>query len=456
MAAIRLRFEAGMSRGFLSELLDRARLAVRSNKAVHFPKSERPLSELCDELLSRRGEASGIATARRILDRYARLEKTERVAFFQSLAEQFGPDREKLEQAISRWSESHDDVSDLHFASEPRRQELLRRLNDAPGGIAELVLMREQLLDEIPSRRALRAVDRDFRHLFASWFSRGFLVLRPINWSTPINILERIIEHEAVHAIENWDDLRNRLKPADRRCFAFFHPQLANEPLIFVEIALTVEIPSAIAGLLHPVGPAVEPSDATTAVFYSISNTQKGLAGISFGNFLIKQVLTDLQNELPHLTSFVTLSPLPGFAAWLKTVRSAGSSGFLDSTEIRRLEVLDAPHWHTNAENRLALHGLLLRLATTYLIEVRNPAGRPIDPVARFHLGNGARLERLNFLADTSLRGLEQSHGVMVNYCYAMEDIEKNHEALAEHGTIVTSPAVQKQVRVRSRSLVPA
>jgi malonyl-CoA decarboxylase len=355
-----------------------------------------------------------------------------------------------VELAIDHWRESSDGILDLHFASEPRRQELLRRLNHAPGGIAELVRMREQLLEATSSRPVLRAVDRDFVHLFASWFNRGFLVLKPIDWTTPINILERIVHHEAVHAIENWDDLRNRLKPPDRRCFAFFHPQLVDEPLIFVEVALTKEMPSAIGPLLVSARSPLSPRDATMAVFYSISNTQKGLASVSFGNFLIKQVVAELQNELPHLQTFATLSPMPGFAAWLKSERVGESSRWIDRSDMVDLELLDIPRWHIDATHLAVLRGTLLRLGARYLMDVRDPAGRLLDPVARFHLGNGARLERLNFLGDTSARGLEQSYGLMVNYCYALDDIEKNHEAFAERGTVVASLAVRQQRNIGS------
>ena len=206
----------------------------------------------------------------------------------------------------------------MHQASEPRRQELIRRLNLAPGGTAALVQMREALLTLLAGDGELRAVDRDFVHLFASWFNRGFLVLRRIDWTTPAHILEKIIRYEAVHAIEDWDDLRNRLAPPDRRCYAFFHPQLVDEPLIFVEVALTKDIPDAIAPLLDLARPVIGAQEATTAVFYSISNTQKGLGGISFGNFLIKQVVEELKQDLPNLQTFVTLSPVPGFAGWLQ------------------------------------------------------------------------------------------------------------------------------------------
>jgi malonyl-CoA decarboxylase len=297
-------------------------------------------------------------------------------------------------------------------------------------------------------------VDRDFAHLFASWFNRGFLVLRPIDWTTPVNILERIIRYEAVHAIENWDDLRNRLKPPDRRCFAFFHPQLVDEPLIFVEIALTTDIPSAVAPLLHPAQASIRPQDATTAVFYSISSTQKGLSGISFGNFLIKQVVTELQSELPHLNTFITLSPIPGFSAWLTKERQAAR---LEPTELSALSTLDSPLWHEDPASHTLLRDVLIRLGARYLMDSRNASGLPLDPVARFHLGNGARLERLNFLADMSPRGLEQSHSLMVNYCYALPEIERNHDSFAENGTVAASPTIHKQrrIEVESRNLAP-
>ena len=221
-------------------------------------------------------------------------------------------------------------VAELHQAAEPRRQELIRRLNLAPGGTAQLVQMREALLSLLADDDSLRAVDRDFVHLFASWFNRGFLVLRRIDWTTPAHILEKIIRYEAVHAIENWDDLRNRLAPPDRRCYAFFHPQLVDEPLIFVEVALTKDVPDAIAPLLDLARPVIGAQEATTAVFYSISNTQKGLGGISFGNFLIKQVVEELKQDLPNLQTFVTLSPVPGFAGWLASERQR------ETTAVRR------------------------------------------------------------------------------------------------------------------------
>src|ERR1700754_563 len=313
-----------MSNAFFADLLasisERRRALLRRAGSPNTKQDASELLQLCEALLSGRGEASGTAMAREVLDRYHHLDKAERLSFFGGLARNYGPDRERLAHAIETWraQPNDDDASDLHFASEPRRQELFRRLNRAPGGTSELVQMRADLLGLIKGNGDLDALDRDIVHLLSSWFNRGFLVLRRIDWSTPANILEKIIRYEAVHEIRDWNDLRRRIDPVDRRCYAFFHPALLDEPLIFVEVALTETIPGAIAPLLAEDGQPVAIDRARTAVFYSISNTQRGLGGISFGNFLIKQVVQELQRELPKLDTFVTLSPVPGFMQWLK------------------------------------------------------------------------------------------------------------------------------------------
>jgi malonyl-CoA decarboxylase len=310
--------------------------------------------------------------------------------------------------------------------------------------------MREALLTLLSGDGELRAVDRDFVHLFASWFNRGFLVLRRIDWTTPAHILEKIIRYEAVHAIEDWDDLRNRLAPADRRCYAFFHPQLVDEPLIFVEVALTRNIPDAIAPLLDQSRRVMAAQDATTAVFYSISNTQKGLGGISFGNFLIKQVVEELKQDLPNLQTFVTLSPVPGFAGWLAKERE-GEDSIFDATQKETLALLDHDGWWDEETSAHRLREIMLPAAAHYFLVARDGRGRQIDPVARFHLGNGARLEQMNFAGDLSEKGLQQSHGLMVNYLYALDEIESNHEAFAEKGTVVATPAIRKLVRATAK-----
>jgi len=309
--------------------------------------------------------------------------------------------------------------------------------------------MREDLLQALQEDGSLAAVEADFRHLFASWFNRGFLTLQRIDWSTPAHILEKIIHYEAVHAITSWDDLRLRLEPADRRCFAFFHPALVGEPLIFVEVALTTEVPTAIAPLLGSGRVPVAPERATTAVFYSISNTQRGLRGISFGNFLIKQVAEDLKRELPSLTTFVTLSPLPGFCRWL-AAQGAENGAAVDATIAPLLDSLRRPDWHDAASK--GLRDALSRAALRYLLDAKDAAGKPIDSVARFHLGNGARLERLHWMADASEKSLAQGAGFMVNYLYDLGAVERNHEAFANDGEIVVSPEIQRLERALLRT----
>jgi malonyl-CoA decarboxylase len=445
-----------MANAFFSDLLstisERGRTLLRRGGASDAPQDASELLQLCEALLSGRGEASGIAIARDVFDGYHALDAAGQQSFFAALARDFGPDREKLSQAIESWraQPSDDDASDLHFASEPRRQELIRRLNRAPGGTSELVSMRADLVSLMKGNKDLAALDRDVVHLLSSWFNRGFLVLRRIDWSTPANILEQIIRYEAVHEIRDWNDLRGRIDPIDRRCYAFFHPQLTDEPLIFVEVALTETIPAAIAPLLAAERQLVPIERARTAVFYSISNTQKGLGGISFGSFLIKQVVEELQRELPKLDTFITLSPVPGFMQWLKQADDVPVS----DEERTLLESLDQPDWFENAELTAQLRGVLEPLAAHYFLKARTSKGRLIDSVARFHIGNGARLERIDWLGDLSAKGLRESAGIMVNYLYRLEDIEKNHEAYANQGEIAASSAVKKLLKTEGRRLL--
>lgn len=403
------------------------------------------LVHLCDQILSGRGEASGAALAREVLDQYSTLDEAARLNFFTALAEKFGPDDEALKQAASAWNANpgEETAVALHFASEPRRQELFRRLNRAPGRTAALVGMREALLAAIAQRPELKRVDRDFQHLLSSWFNRGFLVLRRIDWSSPANVLEKIIRYEAVHEIRGWDDLRRRIDPPDRRCYAFFHPALADEPLIFVEVALMQDIPAAIDPLLASKRKTIGLKDARTAVFYSISNCQQGLAGISFGNFLIKQVVEELRRELPRIETFVTLSPVPGFMKWLKS----GAAKLMGQDDEALAASLDDPAWTTNGVLAQNLKALLEPLAAYYFLEAKSRNGRASDPVARFHLGNGARLERINWMGDVSPKGLREGAGLMVNYLYDLDDIETNHEAYANHGEIAAASAIRKQLR---------
>jgi malonyl-CoA decarboxylase len=444
-------FETISERG--RALLDRSR-----NRRGNALQRSESLVDLCEELLSGRGEASGAALAREILNMYGALTTGPRIAFFEGLETRFGPDPARVARAVEKYSADPGDAAmlELHRSTEPRRLELLRRLNLAPAGTAALVRMREQLLEAMARRDDLAPVDADFVNLFQSWFNRGFLVLRRIDWSTPANILEKIIEYEAVHEISDWKDLRTRIDPPDRRCYAFFHPALVDEPLIFVEVALTREIAGAIPPILAIGGERLNPEKATTAIFYSISNCQRGLAGVSFGSFLIKQVVAEISREFPRLSTFVTLSPAPGFASWLRRERRREVPGLLSEDDRKALEPLDEAGWSGDAAMAEKLKEPLLRAAATYYFAARTRSGAPVDPVARFHLGNGARLERINWLADPSPKGLKQSHGIMVNYLYDLDDIEKNHEAYAGSRVIVASSAVKRMAPAASRELVPA
>ncbi|MCC2612952.1 malonyl-CoA decarboxylase [Neorhizobium sp. Rsf11] len=410
------------------------------------PVQSRDLTGLAEMILSRRGEVSGAILAEAFLEAYRQASVVERETFMRTLLERFGPDQGILDAAVAAYQAepSAKTIARLHEAAEPRRQELFRRINFARRGTTTLVEMREHLMDMLGKEPALQPVDVDFCHLFSSWFNRGFLMLRSIDWSTPANILEALIRYEAVHDIDGWDDLRRRLAPPDRRCFGFFHPQLEDEPLIFVEVALTDHLASSVDALLARDREPMDPKDATTAVFYSISNCQRGLTGISLGNFLIKQVVNDLKRDLPKLENFVTLSPIPGFGAWLRDETRAEDSEEVAAEKkllVARLE----GDWPLLDERELdAIRRGMLPLGAHYLLNVRRKNGRPVDPVARFHLGNGAQVDRLNFLGDRSPKGMRQSYGLMVNYRYRLGEIEKNHEAYAENGHIAAMPALRK------------
>lgn len=437
----------------IATLGERGRTLIR--RRVPSPGEGGDLVSRCEALLSGKGEASGTAAAAETLALYASLDPKGRHAFFTALLDRFGPDRALLDRLAAAWLETPGEAlaGDLHAASEPRRQELLRRLNRAPDGTRALVAMRADLLDALRTDKSLAPVDRDFAHLLSSWFNRGFLVLRRIDWSTPAIVLEKIIRYEAVHEIRDFPSLRLRIDPPDRRCYGFFHPALPDEPLIFVEVALTDKIPGAIAPLLSADRAPVLPDRAKVAVFYSISNCQRGLAGISFGNFLIKQVVEELRREFARLETFVTLSPVPGFRKWLRTLDAA----HLEEGGAEVLARLDAEDWASDALLSERARRLLEPLLAVYLLHAKRQNGRPIDLVASFHLGNGARLERINWFADLSTKGMSESAGLMVNYLYDLEDIEANHEAFANNGDIAASAAVRKLIRPEAtRALEPA
>lgn len=421
----------------LSSVLDVGRelLAKRRNTQAAPPQSAAALVALCQDLLEHRGEASGLALAAEIVSGYQQLPGAERIDFFSSLASDFEVDSGAILAAVDRYREDAalENLWSINRAVEAPRQKLFRRINMAPEGTRTLVAMRGDLLRALPSNPALRGVDSDLRHLFISWFNKGFLELRRIDWSSPASVLEKIIDYEAVHEINGWDDLRSRLRE-DRRCFAFFHPALENDPLVFVEIALTKEVPEAMEPLLVQEREAPLDEHLNTVVFYSISNCHPGLAGVSFGNFLIKNVVEELRKEIPTLKTFVTLSPVPGFRQWLRDyeLEKLLPEALVDRVREPVGKVVDAE-----------VYDALRKMCAYYLLKVKS-GQLPKNPVARFHLGNGAQLYGLHGGADLSQKGRDQSAGFMVNYLYDLPRIEENHEAYFDKGKIAVSKSVSR------------
>jgi malonyl-CoA decarboxylase len=385
--------------------------------------ADTPAQRLCalsSALLGESGEYASSALAREALSTYQTLDESGRREFFDMLARDYSPSPEAVASAARAYQAdpSADNLIRLQKSVEAPRQELFRRLNMAPG-TAALVEMRGWLLKRLKDNPQWRIIDSDLTHLLRSWFNRGFLRLERIDWHTPAAILEKLIQYDAVHAIDGWRDLHRRLE-ADRRCFAFFHPQLPDEPIIFIEVALTKGMATSVQPLLAVETPVASPVDSDCAMFYSITNCQEGLRGISFGNLLIKQVAEELERELPQLRRFATLSPIPGFRRWLDRQRGE-RPGELESIE-------------------------LMRLCAYYLLHAKQDR-EPLDPVARFHLGNGASLERLNWMGDTSQAGIARSAGLMVNYVYRLDEVERNHERYWHQKVIAASPQVEKLAR---------
>ncbi len=390
------------------------------------PRSIRKLVSLCHALLSEGGGVGGVQPAAEALRTYQSLDQPSRSAFLEILNRDFSPNPEEVGAAADAYRNdpSADNLLHLQRVVEPPRQELFRRLNLAPEGTRALVQMRSQVLREIDAGAALETLAADLGHLLTSWFNRGFLTLERIDWHSPAAVLQKLIDYEAVHQIQGWRDLRRRLE-ADRRCYAFFHSALAEEPLIFIEVALTRGMSDRVQPLLDPDSPVSDPEDADSAIFYSITNCQEGLRGVPFGSLLIKQVVEDLKKSLPRIRTYATLSPIPGFRKWL-----AGAFGDLDLSKLD-LGKLDLP-----------MRRRLVELCAHYLLFEKR--GRePLDAVARFHLKNGARLDRINWLADTSAAGIRQSGGLMANYVYDLANMERNHEVYARSGQVVSSRRVQ-------------
>jgi len=388
---------------------------------------------LCHALMSERGEVSGARIALDALAAYQELDDPALGIYFDLLVKEFSPDPEEVGRVADAYRQdpSQGNLIQLQQVVEPPRQELFRRLNMATGGTGVIVEMRKRLLKLLPERPYYAGIDADLSHLLNSWFNRGFLVLQRIDWRTPALVLEKLIRYEAVHEIQGWPDLHRRLE-ADRRCYAFFHPSLPDEPLIFIEVALTRGMSTRVQPLLDLESPVANPASANCAIFYSITNCQEGLRGVSFGNLLIKQVAEELGREFPRLKTFATLSPIPGFRKWL-----AGAAK--EMPEVAALLTrLDTGRWFDDHAVASDTQRQLVRLCAYYLTHAKQGRG-PLDPVARFHLGNGARLERLNWLGDISAMGMRRSAGMMVNYVYRLDDVERNHEAYARDRHIVAA-----------------
>ena len=404
------------------------------------------VQSLCRDLLSTRGDASGAALARELVEAYRTMTDSERLVFFQMLARDYAADHGRVLAAMEayRAGPTPRSLQALRLACEAPRHELFRRMNTAPGGTRAIVGLRTQLLTYLGDHPELAAVDADLHDLLTSWFNPGFLTLARIDWNSPASLLEKFLRYEKVHRMHGLEDLKRRLT-ADRRWFAFFHPALPDEPLIFVEVALVTGMADKVRPLIDPSVAVGDPAAADTAIFYSINNCLEGLRGVTLGNFLIKLVVADLARELPDLKTYATLSPVPGFVAWLRRTLATAETRTVTAADRTLLAELDDPGWPDEEEQAERLKPLLCRLCAHYLVrEKRN--GRPLDAVARFHLGNGARLERINWLGDRSKKGMGESFGILVNYKYDTTMIERNHELFTNTGEVVISSAVRSQL----------
>jgi malonyl-CoA decarboxylase len=398
----------------------------------------------CDELIKERGQSVSFGLAARAISHYKKLDPSFRTEFYEALSTRYDPDVDSITNALEHHKSKRnaETLIELIRATEPPRQELLRRLNRVPSGTSIILKMREEILKNMKSAPALRAVDADFEHLLSSWFNPGFLELKRLDWMTPAHLLEKVIQHEAVHEIDGWGDLRRRLEP-DRRLYAYFHPALPNEPLIFVEVALVEEMPQSIPPLLdRSKSPDMDKRHYKIATFYSISNCQPGLKGIHLGNFLIKRVAEDLKAEFPTLKTFCTLSPIPSLSDYL----GKGPRWLVGRYSAKQLTRLESdfkelgPELQTLSKSNTSLtqanQDRLMRLCAAYLAQTSPDEAIRSDPVAKFHLNNGAILERVNLAADLSSKGLKQSFGLMVNYRYDLDKVEENHEKFLSGQTV--------------------
>ena len=408
---------------------------IKSKSFNFFSDTKKSITtkEFIDNVASAKGEVSALGYAELLMQHCEQLNEKELIKFFKLIRDNFEITSEELFRVTEKYKleKNSENLIQLMKVSEPKRREIFRRCNGISRGTIRLVNLRKRLLALLNKNPQLKAVDYDLVYLFKNWFNRGFLILRPINWETPAHILEKIIAYEAVHEINSWDELRSRLAPKDRRCFAFFHPAMQDEPIIFVEVALMKDVPSKIEDVLKEKRDIFEPEETSVAVFYSISNCQKGLAGISFGNFLIKQVANDLNLEFKNLNKFITLSPVPGLRKWI--------SNKYPKFDIN-LEKFKKP------EQFLKVHETMMGYIGNYFLNSDRSDKMPNDPVARFHLGNGASLEQINYLGDGSLNGIKLSAGLMVNYLYDLDKVEQNHEQFISEKKINISKSAKKDL----------
>ncbi|WP_417794988.1 malonyl-CoA decarboxylase [Terasakiella pusilla] len=432
--------------------------------APDLPDSQRALvrKQMQTCLEAKGGEVSARSRAAQLGQAYLNLNETGRIRFLNILIDDFATDQIRVDEALKAYQSAQDaetrqtGENELRRALEPARMKLLRQFNALPQGVKFLVDLRADVMKMSKKDSRLKVLERDLKDLLISWFDVGFLELRRLTWSSPASVLEKITEYEAVHSITSWNDLKNRLA-RDRRLFAFFHPNMPDEPLIFVEVALVNGMSDNVQELLDEDAPLLDPDEADTAIFYSISNAQAGLAGISFGNFLIKKVVAHISKDMPNLKNFATLSPIPGFTKWLDQTLAEGDSTLLNPKERNALKkasgqkgpkgglkhLLETASWKDDPQAADALKEPLMRLCARYLMDAKRKGTRPLDPVAHFHLSNGARMERINWMGDISKKGMAQSAGMMINYLYKLKDIEKNHELYSLDGKISASSQVK-------------
>ncbi|MFV0371601.1 MAG: malonyl-CoA decarboxylase [Azonexus sp.] len=424
---------------------------AEKRRALNEKGVERLRGQLRECAAGQGGEVSARGRAAKLAETYLQLDDAGRQQFLRLIAVEFGPQPKEVAAAHAAYQkavgtpEQWKAEAALRGAMRSARIRILTQFNAIPQGVKFLVDLRADLLRYLPNDRELAVLDRELESRLSAWFDVGFLELQRLTWDSPAALLEKLIEYEAVHAIQSWTDLKNRLD-ADRRLYAFFHPRMPAEPLIFVEVALTDHLAGNVQELLDVNAPLFDQKKADTAIFYSISSTQAGLRGVSFGNFLLKRVIDDLTRDFPRLDQFATLSPIPGLASWVRKHPQCLAEFRIDLP----LEELASGAWANDKAQARNLREPLTRLAARYLAEARRGTGDcppPYDPVARFHLGNGARIERLNYLADTSPKGFAQSFGLMVNYRYELEALENNLEAFAGQGKIAMSSAVRRQAR---------